>query len=283
MFSSAIPVIASLEKKVESFSVDATWLVQSSNLRLDAGYYNPRLAEALDLIKRSGIPVQPLGEVTDKIFIPPRFKRIYVKEEYGIPFLQGRHIPQFQPTDVKYLSKTAQKRLELWIIKSGWVLVTCSGTIGRVTVAPKHWDGWAASQHIMRIIPKEDSPCPSGYLYAFLSSPIGQVQLTSTIYGAVVDEITEDHARGIMVPIPKSKEHRELVSKINYIAIQSVRKKEEAVDLAENAVQAFRDLLAGIRGEDAKIARNRLIEMREHPERLVGGDKLKARLDELLS
>lgn len=283
MNSNAIPAIASLEKRVESFSVDATWLVKSSGLRLDAGYYNPRLAEALDLIKRSGIPVQPLGEVTERIFIPPRFKRIYVKEEYGIPFLQGRHIPQFQPTDVKYLSKTAQKRLELWIIKSGWVLVTCSGTIGRVTIAPKHWDGWAASQHIMRIIPKEDSPCPSGYLYAFLSSPIGKVQLTSTIYGAVVDEITEDHARGIMVPVPKSKEHQELVSSINSIAIQSTRKKEDAIDLAEDAVQTFGDLLAGIQREDAKVARKRLNEMKDHPESLIKGEKLKKRLDDLLS
>lgn len=229
--------------QVQSFSVGASWVFKSDGLRLDASFYNPGVARAIEAIRRSGMEVKTLGEATERIFIPPRFKRIYVGRDHGVPFLQGRHLPQFQPTDVKYLSRLAQKRLEVWIIKAGWVLVTCSGTIGRVTIAPKQWGEWAASQHIMRIVPRADSGCPAGYLYAFLSSPEGQAQLTSTIYGAVVDEITEAHARSILIPVPSVPEHEARVAAINKIALQSIEQRTVAVTLAEKSVAAFDDLL----------------------------------------
>ena len=80
---------------------------------------------------------------------------------------------------------------EQWIIRAGWLLVTRSGTTGRTTVCPEEWDEWAASEHILRIVPNEEK-CPAGYLCTFLSSPLGQAQLTASIYGAVVDELTEE-------------------------------------------------------------------------------------------
>ena len=160
------------QRSVEHFAVSSNVLAQTETRRLDASYFNPSVARALDTLKRSGLSLSPLGEITSRVFIPPRFKRIYVESEYGVPFLQGSHIVHFQPADVKYLSRTAHKRLDRWIIRSGWLLVTCSGTVGRVTICPSEWDGWAASQHILRIVPDE-SACLSGYLYAFLASPRG--------------------------------------------------------------------------------------------------------------
>ena len=76
----------------------------------------------------------------------------------------------------------AHVRLERWIIRSGWFLVTCSGTMEPVTMAPNGWDRWAASQHIQRIVPKPDKTCPLGYLATFLASPLSHVQLTTQTY-----------------------------------------------------------------------------------------------------
>jgi type I restriction enzyme, S subunit len=228
-------------KKVEHFSVDSKWLRDSKGLRLDASFYNPRLAHALETLRKSGMALSTLGEVTEKIFIPPRFKRIYVDKEHGIPFLQGSHVVHFQPAEMKYLSRTAHKKIQRWIIKAGWVLVTCSGTVGRVMISLPEWNGWAASQHILRIIPKQDYP--AGYIYAFLSSPMGQAQLTAQIYGAVVDELTEEQARSILIPIATNERERQQINHINDLAVKAMKKRQEASLLASEAVAGIDTLI----------------------------------------
>lgn len=201
-------------REVEHFSVPSTFLRQAQTLRLDASYFNPAVAHALEALRHSGMKLKTLGEVTSRVFIPNRFKRIYVESEHGLPFLQGSHIVHFQPADVKYVSRRAHRKIENWQIQQGWLLVTRSGTVGRVALCPPEWDGWAASEHILRIIPNEDE-CPSGYLYSFLTSPLGHVQLTKHIYGAVVDELTEDQTKSVLVPLPVNDEQRKLVARID--------------------------------------------------------------------
>jgi type I restriction enzyme S subunit len=232
-----------LKADVEFFSITSPWVKQTSELRMDASFYNPRVAEALATLRRSGLKLKTLGEVTDRIFIPGRFKRIYVKKEHGLPFLQGSHVVHFQPADMKFVSKTAHKDINLWVIKKGWILVTRSGTVGRVSIASGIWNGWAASEHILRIVPKAGEDCPAGYIYAFLSSEIGQAQLTSQIYGAVVDEITEDQARGVLIPVPSTPAQRKAVQEINALAMESLRAKDEAVVAAEQSVASVSTLI----------------------------------------
>jgi mRNA-degrading endonuclease RelE of RelBE toxin-antitoxin system len=105
---------------IEHFSMTLPLVRQTPELRLDASFYNPRVAEALAVLRRSELDIRPLAEVTKRIFIPPRFKRIYVDQEHGVPFLQGSHVVHFQPADIKYLSRAAHTRLDRWIIEAGW-------------------------------------------------------------------------------------------------------------------------------------------------------------------
>lgn len=278
-----------LKSEIESFSITLPWLKQTAELRMDASFYNPRVAEALAVLRHSGLALKPLGEVTKKIFIPPRFKRIYVKKTHGIPFLQGSHVVHFQPADIKYLSLTAHERIERWIIESGWVLVTCSGTIGRVAIAPPSWHQWAASQHILRIVPEPDGPCSAGYICAYLSSELGQAQLTSRIYGAVVDEITEEQARSVLIPIPATLEQRKLVDDIAHAATESVRAKDTAVRFAQQSVAGISELIPELKPDeteaedevDIEAARARLVELKEAPESLIQGKALRARLSRI--
>jgi type I restriction enzyme S subunit len=279
------------QKEVESFSLGLPWLKGSDGLRLDAGFYNPRVAEALAILKRSGVKTRTLGQVTERVFIPPRFKRIYVDKQHGVPFIQGSHIVHFYPADIKYLSRAAHKRLDRWIIKAGWVLVTCSGTIGRVTIAPPSWNDWAASQHILRIIPKKDGPCPAGYISSYLMSKVGQAQLTSRIYGAVVDEITEEHAQSVLIPVPETEEQHEAVAVVNSAAMLSVAVKDKAVKLTQKALFDLSGLIPELMDEsspievvedayDAEIARKRIAEIAGHLEKLVRGEDLERRMNE---
>ena len=227
----------------QTFSMPSEWVRSSKGLRFDAEHYNPDLSRAITLLRESGMELRPLGDITERVFIPPRFRRVYVDEAHGVPFLQGSHLVHAEPADLKYLSLKAHKNLERWIIREGWVLVTCSGTIGRVTLAREQWDQWAASQHILRIVPGEGADAPPGYLLAFLRSFAGQAQLTSHIYGAVVDELTAGQARAILVPVARTQTQRKAVAKINAAVLESGARQEEAVSLRAGAMDDVDRLL----------------------------------------
>lgn len=230
--------VKSLEQRfpsIDNYSMPSNSIINSKEFRLDAAHYSPELFRAIDVLQNSGMQVERLANVVQRVFIPPRFKRNYVEAEHGVPFLQGSHVVHFQPAGLKYLSRH-YGNLEQWTIDAGWVLVTRSGTTGRATICPEEWDGWACSEHILRIIPNERK-CLSGYLCSFLSSPMGQIQLTANIYGAVVDELTEDQTKDILVPLPKSKEDRELALLVHNSMKKAIAIKSKAVASAESSVK----------------------------------------------
>jgi type I restriction enzyme S subunit len=238
---SGLDTAVGFEPEVASGSVGSEWLYREGS-RLDAGYYNAETMQAHIAMASSGWTMKPLREVTERIFIPPRFKRVYVDKAHGVPFLQGTHISQSRPTGLKYLSRSAHKNLHRWVIEAGWVLVTCSGTIGRAAVALQNWDGWAASQHILRVVPKTEGSCPAGYIYAWLSSPLGQAQFNGT-YGAVVDELTAEHVESILIPLPETEDQHGIVSSINVLVMDAVAAKEQALKQDALAIDTASRLL----------------------------------------
>ena len=224
--------------------------MEGEELRLDAGHFNPAFIRALDTLSSSGMQIVRLGSLVSRVFMPPRFRRIYVGKSEGLPFLQGSHVVHFRPADVKYLSPNSVRKMEDLIVKSGWLLVTRSGTVGRVTICPREWNAWAATEDVIRIVPDEDK-CPSGYLYSFLASQIGQIQLTTQIHGAVIDHLTEQNVRDVLVPMPATKEDHEIMDSIDLEAKTAVGLRSEAVASTENAIDGIG--AAAYRGGRGKV------------------------------
>ena len=227
-------------KAIEAYNTSPFTHVQSSQLyqsemRLDAAHYNEDTRDAHQQLLSSRLRLERLGDVVERVFMPPRFKRVYVDQEHGTPFLQGTHLPHLRPADLKFLSRSVHDDLGPWTIEPSWVLVTRSGTIGRVAIALQQWKGWVASEHIIRIVPASSSLCPPGYIYSWLSSPLGQAQFHN-VYGAVVDEITANHVESILIPVPQTEEQVAIVSRINDLAIRSVEAKEKALELDTSAI-----------------------------------------------
>ncbi|MFO7772715.1 MAG: hypothetical protein R6V59_02035 [Dehalococcoidia bacterium] len=231
---SQVPYLGGM-KRPKGFVVKASELAA----RLDASFHLPTAKAAVQQLHEGKYPLVRLGDVAQRIFIPPRFKRIYVGPEYGVPFLQGSHIPLMKPYDLKYLSRHAHTDLSPWIIRQNWVLVTCSGTIGRVALVLGAMDGWAASQHIERIVSDQQRAQP-GYLVAFLMTPYGQHQLTSKVYGGVVDELTEDDTAAIFIPDAPP----EVQQRIGTLVVQAFEKKEEANQIEEQAIRTLEEAIA---------------------------------------
>lgn len=214
--------------------------VKSSDLkmRFDASYHNPTINEILQKIKGCKYPSKRLGEGLGEVFIPGRFKRVYVDRNYGIPFLSGTQIAQIKPYDLKYISTRVTKKIENWVVQTGWVLVTCSGTIGRVALVPKKWDRWAISQHVLRIIPNTKE-INNGFLAAFLLNDYGNQQVLSKTYGGVVDELSEDDMRNIMVPLPP----KDMQDRIGKLVVRAYELRELANEIEDETVRTLENML----------------------------------------
>jgi len=227
---------------VKAFEIKASEL----EYRLDASYHLPLAHFAVsNLVKTTTGDIKKLWEVADS-FVPPRFKRLYVKDPNdGIPLLQGTHIPQIKLLDVKYIWGK-MKNLQAYIVKRNWILVTCSGTIGRLALVSDYWDGWAATNHLLRIIPKKEKINP-GYITVFLLSIYGQIQFQRLIYGGVVDEIGEagELFNDILILKPKDKS---VEDKIGSLVIEAYNKKDRANQVEREAIAMLEDELAKIAG-----------------------------------
>lgn len=228
---------------VKGFEIKASEL----NLRLDASYHIPISYLALQNLKRVNTGTLKKLEDVARSFLPPRFKRPYVKDSSGgIPLLQGMHIPQIRPQDVKYIWNK-MKNLESYVVRKNWILVTCSGTIGRSSIIRDYWDGWAATNHLLRIIPDKNEIHP-GYLTAFLVSAYGQVQFQRLIYGGVVDEIGEagELANDIMVLKPKDKG---IEKAIGNLVFEAYDKRDMANRIEDETIKIFEKTLKEIAEE----------------------------------
>jgi type I restriction enzyme, S subunit len=181
--------------KLKAFEIDASELGE----RFDATCHIPTARSAVDKLAKGKHKLVPLVERVRSIYLAPRFARVYVDAEHGTPLLQGSHVLMMRIHALKYISNSQTERIERWLIRAGTVLITCSGTIGRVAVATKRMDGWAASQHILRVNAEPGVTHP-GFLAAFLMTGFGQHQLKARIYGGVVDELTDIDTASCVIP-----------------------------------------------------------------------------------
>jgi len=230
---------------VKAFEVKASEL----DYRLDASYHLPILRKIKEYLSSSEYRLTKLGEVIDEIFIPTRFKRPYVKNpDDGVPFLQGAHIPMIKPMDVKYIWK-GMKNIENALLRKHWVLMTRSGTVGRIGFVSDYLNGWAASEHILRIIVKNRGN--PGYIVAFLSSLYGEYQIKGKVYGAVVDEIAEQDT-SLIEDIDILLPDKSIQDKIGSLVIKAYNKKDRANQIEEEAIKELEIYLIETAEEEEK-------------------------------
>jgi type I restriction enzyme S subunit len=201
-----------------------------SEFRIDASYYNPMVNLALKNLKSCNFELKLIRDISKRVILIFRFKRSYVDREYGVPFLSGKNITQIRPVNLKYLSKTETQSLEKLFLIKGWILITCSGTLGRACFVWQNYENYAATQHIIRVVPNEEE-IDSGYLYAFLSSRYGYEQIIRFRHGSVIDEVTDKQIEKILVPIPEPKEQEIIGNKVR----TAYQKRAEAIRLEDEA------------------------------------------------
>jgi type I restriction enzyme M protein len=185
------------------------------NLNLNPVRYLPKYAESrrkvLEFGERDDWTVEQLGQIA-KVYNGPRFKRPYADKDVTsgpkiVRYFTRNAITQTRGENLKYLdlrkAKPAQLRMiNKLYIERGMILITDSGTIGRVIYATAYHHGAVGTNNFIRVVVEDK--LLRGYVYQFLQSKLGQDQLRANVYGAIVDHIEPDDVKKLFVPIPKN-------------------------------------------------------------------------------
>lgn len=182
--------------KKKSSCVSISSIRSSHNKRFEAFYHTSENRNIYDYIIQN-FEYKTLGELTSKIFRPGIFKREYVAD--GVTFLGGADILMQIPDSEKKLSYRQVEKMPELKVKRNWILVTCGGTIGNTVIIDGQLEKCVISQHVMRIVPKDE--VLKGYLYAVLSSKIGHSLITMHSTGSVIPQIESHHLELVPVPI----------------------------------------------------------------------------------
>lgn len=211
--------------------------ISSSHLkRFEAQYFKSEGSKIIKHIE-ANLKYEYLKNVSEPIFRPGIFKRHYVNE--GIEFLGGSDIVKAIPSSEKKLSKSKTSHLDAMIVKENWILVTCGGTIGYSVLVDRMTAGKAASQHILRVIPKD---IPAGYIYAFMSSSIGLKAIQSFTYGSVIPQIEPHHLELLPIPILEAEvmnRIHEKVMKYKENIGNAIEKELKAINLIEKEIESW--------------------------------------------
>ena len=206
----------------------------TSDYRLDAHFYNPMAKKAMDNITQYSNKWDVLQNISESIFMCDRFNRNYVEKEYGLPFLSGKNIIQIRP-DVKYISLSETNEIDNLLVKKGWILLTRSGTLGRIGFIWNNYEEYTATEDIVRIVPNQS--IDGGYLCAFLSSEYGFHQILRFKHGAVIDHLTPEDVGFVNVPIcDKEKEIGDLVRKAYDLRAEAIQLEDEAQEILTKAL-----------------------------------------------
>ena len=205
---------------------------------MDGSYYVPVVKVIEQHLAKTAKEVVKVrdDQISQSVILPGRFKRVYVEEGNGVVFFGGKQLYELDPSNKKYLSlkQHGDRIKDELTLRENMTLITCSGTIAKVTITPKHWEGWTANQHIIRVVPTNDEI--AGYLHAWLSSDYAYPLITRYTYGAVVDEINDMQISEIVVPLLRDEK---IQQEINDVVLEANRKRTEAYHLEQEALRVL--------------------------------------------
>ncbi len=194
-------------KPLETYPTPYVGSARASQLadRMDTTYYVDPYTEARGALDTAGHgwPSRRLSEVAD-VFIPTIFKRMYADDpSQGYPYVTGADVFCIRPESSQYLMKVVAEENRL-VLHRGMILLHEAGQryglIGRSVMVGRSLDGFACTNNMVRIVPK--NPMDAGYLFAVLSSDYGLRLLKREAAGSSIPHLDERRIAAVTIPWP---------------------------------------------------------------------------------
>lgn len=229
--------------------------IDKTSLSFNPVRYLPKHNEALRKVitlcdgEEAAFEKKTLSEVADKVFNGPRFKRPYAEDgvESGPTirkYYTGTAITQLHSDNIKYLDEARcnavqLKQLKELTIYKGYILISDSGTLGRVSYALNQHDGSVATNNLIRVVISDENL--RGYIYQFLKSEIGQSLMLKNAYGTNQEHLEPDMIGDVLIPIPKD---RKMIDEIGSKVISSIAYIEKSISSANEARKQWENIVS---------------------------------------
>lgn len=229
--------------------------IAAPDLSLNPVRYLPKFNTAtqavIEIGNKDGWKAESLGDIAKgKVFNGPRFKRPYAAEgvvsgDGIIPYFTGTAMTQFKGENIKYFdmnkaTKEQKKHIDKLFIHKDWILITDSGTIGRIIYTLPHHDGVTATNNLIRVIIEDD--LLRAYVYQFLQTELGQNQLKKNVYGTNQDHLEPRLVKDILIPIPTDPT---VIEKMGRKALESLKYSALAQQCSSESIHTIQFYLGG--------------------------------------
>jgi len=205
--------------------------IASKGRRLDAEVYLSDGYTIRQAIRRCNMPISPLGEIA-YIWQPYRLKGIKVDREHGMPFLAATQAFDIWPKPRKWLAQSKTPDFNSRHVLPGWILVTCSGTVGNAIVTYSAHVGLVISHDLLRVQIEDD--LLRNYVYAFLRTRFARAMMRGSHYGNVIKHLEVGHLEDIPVPVIDG-----LVGETSELISSAHQAREKAYQLNMKVRQQF--------------------------------------------
>lgn len=200
------------------FSIKRSVLDFGGSLNINPQYHLPHLNATLRAVQQldesQDWSVLGLSEIENgiRIFKGPRLRTenlIVDRVDFNYKGIEAYYTPsailQDKRDSVKWLdlsraTASQLKAFDIVRVQQGDLLVTRSGSIGRVAYITSALDGAIVSDDAIRI--RISDLRLRAYVFAYLQSAAAQHQLRINEYGAVQQHLEPEHLSDLLVPIP---------------------------------------------------------------------------------
>jgi len=218
-------------------SIPSVW-IEKNGYRFDCNPYMGGAVETrviLASLKRKSPPLSSLVSGRHGgIYHAGRYKRIWVgSKSHGTSFLSSRDVLQSDLSKLNFISNKSISDNQKLLVHENQILITRSGTIGRMSYVNSFMSGMSCTEHVMRV-EVDELKVGSGYLYAFLNSKYGMPMVLEGTYGAMIQHIEPEHLENM--PIPRLGDRIEteidnLIKDAAQLRSDFQKKIDEATDL----------------------------------------------------
>lgn len=133
-----------------------------------------------------------------RVWQPSRLKGILVSAGVGTPFLAATQVFDIRPVPRKWLALARTDNAADRFVAAGTIVVTCSGAVGRATLAHAPHANTLVSHDLLRVTPRDQEQW--GWVYAYLRSSQARAMMSGAQYGHIIKHLEVSHLDALPVP-----------------------------------------------------------------------------------
>ena len=192
------------------------------------GWCRCQFIDVVDSFKRG-----PFGSAIKKEYFVPKGYKVYQQQNaiYNDPNL-GHY----------FIDKDKYEELSAFSVESGDFIVSCSGTIGRISYLKSGIQSGIINQALLRIRLNKEIICNEFFLFLFRSAAFQRQVLIETKGSAMLNIAGVKELKVISIDLPPLNEQRRIVAKIEEL-FSEIDKGVESLKTAKVQLQVYRQAL----------------------------------------